>query len=188
MDNDYELLYLAHEDIDLVVELLYKKYKNIIYYKSIKYCHSNSSIEEYLNEAKITLQEAVVKYRDDIPFIKFLNICLDNNLLNYKKSQKRKKYKILNESISLDETNNNINYESHVDKKNPEENLIEKQNYIELKEKILNKLTWKEELVFNLKEQNYSAKEISEITDNNLRTVYNIIKRIQNKMTKVMSN
>ena len=32
------------------------------------------------------------------------------------------------------------------------------------------------------------AREISEITDNNLRTVYNIIKRIKDKTIKLMSN
>ena len=39
-----------------------------------------------------------------------------------------------------------------------------------------------------LKEQNYTVLEISEITGNKLRTVYNIIKRIQDKTIKLMSN
>ena len=60
--------------------------------------------------------------------------------------------------------------------------------YLELKEKILSKLSWKEELIFTLKEQNYTNKEISEITDNSLRTVYNIINRIKNKVSNIVSN
>ena len=32
MDNDYELLYLAKDD-DQVKDLIYQKYKNLIYYK-----------------------------------------------------------------------------------------------------------------------------------------------------------
>lgn len=35
MDNDYELLYLAKDD-DQVKDLIYQKYKNLIYYKSSK--------------------------------------------------------------------------------------------------------------------------------------------------------
>ena len=71
---------------------------------------------------------------------------------------------------------------------NPEEMFINKINYINLKQKILNQLTWKEELVFELKEQNYQPKEIAEITDNNKRNVYNIIKRIKEKISNIMSN
>ena len=33
MDNDYELLYLAKDD-DQVKDLIYQKYKNLIYYKA----------------------------------------------------------------------------------------------------------------------------------------------------------
>ena len=36
MDNDYELLYLAKDD-DQVKDLIYQKYKNLIYYKARKY-------------------------------------------------------------------------------------------------------------------------------------------------------
>ena len=34
MDNDYELLYLAKDD-DQVKDLIYQKYKNLIYYKNL---------------------------------------------------------------------------------------------------------------------------------------------------------
>ena len=37
MDNDYELLYLAKDD-DQVKDLIYQKYKNLIYYLKIHVC------------------------------------------------------------------------------------------------------------------------------------------------------
>ena len=61
-------------------------------------------------------------------------------------------------------------------------------NYNKLKKTIISKLTWQEELVFKLKEQNYKPKEISEIIDNNQRTVYNIISRIRKKVSSIVSN
>ena len=61
-------------------------------------------------------------------------------------------------------------------------------NYNKLKKTIISKLTWQEELVFKLKEQNYKPKEISEIIDNNQRTVYNIINRIRKKVSSIVSN
>ena len=47
MDNDYELIYLAKEDENLK-EVVYQKYKNLIYKKIIKYSNLNN-IEDYLN-------------------------------------------------------------------------------------------------------------------------------------------
>lgn len=188
MENDYELLYLAKEDTEMVVNILYKKYYKILYSKALKYSSPNQSIEDYLSEAKISLYKAVETYQDKCSFITYLNKCLDCNLSNYKKSLNRNKHKLLNEAVSIDDEKIDLKIQIDDERYNPEKLVLEELNYIELKEKILNKLTWKEELIFNLKEQNYTSKEIAEITDNNLRTVYNIISRIQNKVSKVMSN
>ena len=97
------------------------------------------------------------------------------------------KNKILNESISYENNNERI-LELESNKYNPEVNLFNDYDYSSLRNKIIEVLTWEEELIFNLKEQNYTVLEISEITGNKLRTVYNIIKRIQDKTIKLMSN
>lgn len=188
MDNDYELLYLAKEDTETIVDILYEKYKKVLYSKVQKYNSSNINTQDYLNEAKLSLYEAVENYQDDCTFLTYLNICLDNSLSNYKKSLSRKRHKILNDAISLEDDLALPALQINDERYNPEKLLLEEQEYLELKTKILDKLTWKEELIFNLREQNYTSKEISEITDNNLRTVYNIISRIQNKVAKLMSN
>lgn len=186
MDNDYELLYLAKEDIDTVAEVIYQKYKGLIYSKSLKYSPSQLLIQDFLNEAKLSLYEAIENYQDKYNFNTYLGSCLDNNLYNYKKAILRNKNKILNEAISIDKI---IETDLNQDEKyNPEINLFEEYDYEDLKNKILEKLTWKEELVFNLVEQNYTNKEISKITDNSLRTVYNIINRIKNKVSSIVSN
>lgn len=188
MDNDYELLYLAEEDIEGVVDILYKKYKNIIYFKALNYCKSNISLEDYINIGRQSLYNAVENYKDDYPFIIYLNICLDRSFSNYKKSLERNKHRLLNDAISLDNAEFEIINKMDDERFNPEKILLEESSYINLREKIIDKLTWKEELIFTLKEQNYTNKEISEITDNSLRTVYNIIKRIQNKTIKIVSS
>lgn len=188
MNNDYELLYMTGEDKELVEQLLYKKYKNLIYWKARKYSSSSIFFEDYLNEAILALYEAIDNYQDKYKFTTYLNTYIDRSLSNYRKSLSRKKHKILNEAISIDNeeiTKINILQDN---KNNPETKIFDESNYNKIKNKIINKLTWQEELVFLLKEQNYTNKEISEITDNKLKTVYNIIKRIQRKMSKVVSN
>ena len=84
------------------------------------------------------------------------------------------KNKILNESISYENNNERI-LELESNKYNPEVNLFNDYDYSSLRNKIIEVLTWEEELIFTLKEQNYTVLEISEITGNKLRTVYNIL-------------
>lgn len=183
MDNDYELIYLAKEDENLK-EVVYQKYKNLIYKKIIKYSNLNN-IEDYLNESRLIVYETIDNYIDKAPFIVYLNKCLDSRIYNYYCKTTQEDKLIPSNSISLDKAEIKGIATSI---ENPEEMFINKINYINLKQKILNQLTWKEELVFELKEQNYQPKEIAEITDNNKRNVYNIIKRIKEKISNIMSN
>ena len=56
MYNDYELLYLAKEDIETIINILYKKYKHILYHKAIKYSSNiNLEIIVYLINYRILL-------------------------------------------------------------------------------------------------------------------------------------
>lgn len=188
MYNDYELLYLAQENNDDAVNELRKKYNSLLHAKALSYNRSSHiDIKELLNEAELSFYKAVDSYIDKNTFNTYLNKVIDNNLTNYIAKHNNTKNKILNESVSY-EYNNEKSIGVGSNKYNPEISLFNEYNYFELRQRILNKLTWKEELIFVLKEQNYTASEISKITDNSLRTVYNIIKRIQNKTIKLMSN
>ncbi len=188
MYNDYELLYLAQENNEDAVNKLRKKYNSLLYAKALSYNRSSHiDIKELLNEAELSFYKALDSYIDKNTFNTYLNKVIDNNLTNYIAKHNNTKNKILNESVSY-EYNNEKSIGVGSNKYNPEISLFNEYNYFELRQRILNKLTWKEELIFVLKEQNFTASEISKITDNSLRTVYNIIKRIQNKTIKLMSN
>ena len=171
MDNDYELLYLAKDD-DQVKDLIYQKYKNL---------------EDYISEGTIALYETIDNYRDTTPYNIYLNRCLDNALKNVFRKNNTKKSRVLSEATSLNSTDY-LNISSYDKKYDPELQVFEEYNYNKLKKTIISKLTWQEELVFKLKEQNYKPKEISEIIDNNQRTVYNIINKIRKKVSSIVSN
>lgn len=188
MDNDYELLYLLKEEPEEILSILYKKYNSVLLSKIKKYNKWNINSDDYLNIARLSLYEAAENYHDNNKFSTYLNTCLDRSLSNYKKTLNRNKHKLLNEAISIEDDQIDLGLNLNDKRYDPEKLLFEESNYQELKEKILSKLSWKEELIFTLKEQNYTNKEISEITDNNLRTVYNIINRIKNKVSNIVSN
>lgn len=188
MDNDYELLYLAQEHNEDAIELLYKKYYPLIYRKAMHYNKkSNILLDDYLNEAILTFYNAIDNYLDQNSFKTYLNICLDSSLKNYYKRETRQKNKILNEAIPLNDDKEERTIILTDSSLNPEKLIEAEENYENFKKSIIDKLTWQEELVFNLRIENYSPKEISKITDNNLKTVYNIIKKIENKIVKLVS-
>lgn len=188
MKNDYELLSLVKENNLEAVNALYKKYHLLLYKKALKYSKNYPHyLGDFLNEAELSFYKAIENYKGDKGFTKYLDYCLDNALLNYLKTLNSKNNQILNRALPLEEKLLPINEVEHK-RYNPEIMLIEDLNYHNLKNKILKSLTWKEELIFVMREQNFSPKEISQITDNNLKNVYNIIKRVQEKVTNVMSN
>ena len=188
MYNDYELLYLAQENNEDAVNELRKKYNSLLYAKALSYSRSSHiDIKELLNETEVAFYKAIDNYIDKNTFNTYLNKVIDNNLTNYIAKHNVTKNKILNESISYENNNERI-LELESNKYNPEVNLFNDYDYSSLRNKIIEVLTWEEELIFTLKEQNYTVLEISEITGNKLRTVYNIIKRIQDKTIKLMSN
>lgn len=184
-DNDYELLYLAKENNEEIIQILFNKYKKIIYTKAKKYS-KNSNLDDLYNIAKLSFYRAIDNYRDDNPFATYLNVCLESSLSNQYKQTNTKKNKILNEAISIDDENNQILNIFYDEKQNPETIYFEDYNYQKLKNKIIKRLTWKEELIFKLRIENYSVKEISEIIDYRLQTVYSILKRIQTKISKLV--
>jgi len=189
MSNDYELLYLAKENNEDAIKILLDKYRKVLYKKAREYEHiEKTSTEDLLNIAMLSFYTSIENYQDNTKFSTYLNKCIDNSLSNYIKSQKRNKNKILNESISLEDIEDFSPKELNDIRYNPEIILFNDIEFEELKNKIIEKLTWKEELIFTLKIQNYTPKEIADITDNSIKNIYNTIKRIQTKVVGVMSN
>lgn len=188
MDNDYELLYLAQDNNDYAVKMLRCKYDKLLNIKTIIFSNKVAlSKKDLFNEVEMAFYKAVDTYIDDYTFSTYVSNVIDNSLLSYIKKYNRTKNIILNTAVSYDE-NPNILLLLGSNKYNPERYLFDSYDYYSLREKIVKKLSWREELVFDLKEQNYSVYEIAEITDNKPRTIYNIIKRIQSKTIKLMSN
>lgn len=176
MNEDLELINLAKNNNELALNELINKYYNTLYIKSLRY--NKNDIDIYLNEAKYSLFKAVKYYQNKTSFTTYLNRCLDRNLYDYYK-------KINSDNIN---TINDDNIEVIDNNLNPEIILMNEYNYNNLKNKIVSKLTWKEELILSLKEQNFTVKEISEIIDDKIKTIYNTINRIKTKTTKIMSN
>lgn len=188
MLNDYELLYLASEQNEDAINELLKKYYGLICYKAIKYSPSQLDTDDFINEGLLCFYEVIYNYSDvsNTKFIKYLNTCLERRMINYKKLFTRKKFCILNTAISLDEDSVDSDNLLIDNKYNPDSVLLNKEEYELLREKILKELNSNEELVFILREQNFSVKEIAKIIDMKLAEIYNIVKNIRTKIIKLV--
>lgn len=180
MNMCQELTIYKEENTSPLVEQIYNTNKKIID-KRIKYYSmtNNISKEEAIQEIKLTIYNVLKKYKGNKNFKAYLLKSIDNTLLNYiRKINTKKTLK----TISLEESKE---YEDN--RYNPEKVVIKELIYKEIRTKIISKLTWKEELIFTLKEQNFTTKEISSITDMSMSTIYNLLTKIKSKSIKYLS-
>jgi RNA polymerase sporulation-specific sigma factor len=192
--NDYELVSLAREQNEDAYYMLHEKYQPLIRKKSLKYLKylKNKGIEltDLIQECTIALEEAIYKFNsnDDSSFYTFANMCIDNQLMNEIRKQNRIKYKTLNESIPLEDENENnlINFIGD-NSNNPELDILSNENFKELYLTIIKELTDLEECVFKLKVQGFTYKEISDILDKDDKSIYNTIQRIKIKIKSLLS-
>ena len=160
---------------------IYQQYNYLINKKITLYSGYNNSLRDDLqNEITLSIYKVVSKYSDTSSSPIYLNKTIDRTLLNYLRKINSKKDKVYQESIKTD---NDQNFQDN--RYNPEQLFFEISSYNDLKRKIINELTWKEELVFTMREQNFTIEEISQVTDNCIKTVYNIINRIKKKVSNL---
>ena len=160
---------------------IYKKYNNLINRKIYLFTGYNNLFDDDLkNEITLSIYKSISKYSEDNSSPAYLNKTIDRTLLNYLRKVNNKKDKVYQESIKTD---NDQDFQDN--RYNPEQLFFEISSYNNLKRKIINELTWKEELVFTMKEQNFTMEEISQVTDNCIKTVYNIINRIKKKVSNL---
>lgn len=184
--NDYELVFLAQEENEDAINIIYKKYKPIIVKKSklaiYSTKNSGSEINDVMQEAYLGLEEAIRNFsqNDEATFYTFANLCIDRKISNYIRKMANKKNILLNEAIFIDE-----NMENYLrDTTDIENNLIRKVMKEEIINKIYDKFTTLEKEVYNLLIDGYSLAEISSKLDKDIKSIYNTIDRIKQKVKK----
>lgn len=190
--NDYELVSLAQENNEVAINILHEKYKNIIYNKSKKVfnCLQKKGLEltDVIQEATIGFEEAIAGYNqdDNALFYTFACVCIDRQLKTLLIKQSRNKHKILNEAIALDDDEEGL-YNLLSDYVTPEVELFNKEDAYQLYNNIKEILTDLEDSVFELKIQEFSYREISDILDIEIKDIYNAVDRIKNKINKILN-
>lgn len=194
--NDNELVYLCSENNEEATKIIINKYKNYIYQiinEYLKECNIiGVEVSDLYQEGLIGLLNAIHTYDEhkDVLFYTYAGTCIRTSIVSAIRKTFRQKDRILNNSYSLDkifdESENNL-YEVIKDEKNePNSLLINKENEIELLEKIRSKLSKSELEIFNLKFNGHKNEEIATIIGKDKKYVENTIFRINKKCKEII--
>lgn len=177
--NDYELLYLANEQDEDSLKILLEKYDSILksisskYYKKYKYI--GIMYDDLLQEAKISFVKALKSFNDDKSlFYSYVSLCVERHLISFCKSHNSLKNYPLNTSLCDTVLEYGENYHSEV----IENILLENERFFECK----NLLKFDQSIVFELKYNGFSYKEIAKLLDLNKSTVDGRISMIRKKI------
>lgn len=189
--NDYELVEMARQNVD-ASEVIYTKYQPLVgkIAKTIFKNNKRSGVEmkDLIQEGNIGLSHAVKYYnpnRDNL-FFTYARVCIKKAMISYVIGINRQKHKFLNTSISMEEIDNNEEFNSidkilKDDSSNPINILVDKESTIRTYELLQAKLTDFEQMVLDLRDYGLNYKEISEILDRDEKAIDNAIQRIRNK-------
>lgn len=192
--DDQELLSFIADSSEDSHEILLKKYKPLIVSTATKMISNCSNlgleIKDLIQEGYLGLNQAIDTYADDKEalFFTYAKTCIESKMISLIIASKRLKHRILNESYSLESTEDVV-YEpvSEDSTLNPEDYLIEIENMEELVSNIKEKLTPLETQVFELKINHFNYKEIANLLDKDPKAIDNAIQRIKIKVTQCMS-
>lgn len=197
--NDNELLFYISENNEDANEIIYKKYEPLIASmakKFIKSCENvGLELNDFIQEGMLGLSNAIKEFDDskDVTFFTFAKTCIERKMISLAISSKRQKHKILNESLSLEITDDEGNYSNLEyilgdNKNNPENLIINMENQKELIKKATLVLTDFEMQVFELKINDFGYKEIAEVLDKEPKAIDNALQRIKLKLKKTLNN
>ena len=191
--NDYELLYLIHQKVEIAEHELVEKYKRVIW-MLIQSClnryHPRGVEKEDLyQESLIALMEAVRSYREDYnaPFYSFVSLCVERYiktyLRKYNSQSTRQFYHCLSLDMMIADAENLYLHDVIPDEKSGQSYLSLYEN--ELEEFMNQKhdmFSIKEKQIFYLKIQGYSYDEIASRMNCNAKQVDNTIQKIKRFM------
>lgn len=195
--SDEELISLAQNGNNQVVDYLMEKYKNFVRKKAYELFMIGGDNDDLIQEGMIGLFKAVRDYnrQKDTSFFTFADLCISRQMYTAIHASKRKKHIPLNTYISLyagisEEENDEqtlMNRVYSIHDKNPEELFIDKENEGYIEEQMQENLSTFEMQVINLYLTGMSYVRIAEILERTPKSVDNAIQRIRSKLSFILS-
>lgn len=193
--EDIDLIRKAKQGDETSLELLLAKFKPLACKIARKYFLAGQDEEDLYQEAMIGLFKAEQSFNETAgqDFKSFATLCINRQIQTAVKNSNRKKNKILNESISLNNQGGIGVYESDDEEQLyfiipsssplPDDELIYKEKVDEIKNAIDQKLSTYERKVLSLYLKGLSYKEMGQILEKETKSIENCLSRIKSKLS-----
>lgn len=169
--NDYEVMYMIRENDEEARNLMFQKYHPSIkkiaykYYDFAKKC--GSELEDLIQEGMIALNKAIDSYQESsgVLFYTYVTLCIERHLITYCRNISSYRHASLNNNVG-DDILFNIS-----DSKNGIEDFFSEKLEEEMFIYYKNLLNFKFSIVFELRYNGFSYKEIGNLLDLPISTI-----------------
>lgn len=193
--SDEEAVEQCHQGDTLAEEYLLDKYKNFVRSKARSYFLIGADHEDIVQEGMIGLYKAIRDYRPEklSSFRAFAELCITRQIITAIKTATRQKHIPLNSYISLnkplydeesDRTLMDVIMEGRVS--NPEEIIINREDLININERIKDVLSGLEQEVLSAYLDGKSYQEIAESLGRHVKSIDNALQRVKRKLEKYL--
>ena len=192
--SDEEIVTLAEND-DFALEYLLHKYKNFVRAKARSYFLIGADKEDIVQEGMIGLYKAVRDYDAEkkASFRAFAELCITRQIITAIKTATRQKHQPLNSYVSL----NKPVYEEESERmlvdiiaaskvSNPEEIVIDQEDYASMEEEIAKMLSSLENQVLTYYLHGLSYQQIARLLGRHEKSVDNALQRAKGKIDKFL--
>lgn len=193
--TDEELVLKAQKNDEASVNLLLTRYKHLVNKIARSYFLADGDSEDILQEGMIGLYKAIINFdpKKNVSFKTFASTCIRHQLQSAIKVSSSEKNKILSSAISisdspLDEEDGDLEIFIPSSLPSPDDKVLEKERFKEIKDKIIDTLSALELKVLSLYLKGYSYQEISSLSGLSKKSIDNALTRIKNKLAFLKNN
>lgn len=187
--TDEDLVARFHKGDKSTLDILLTRYKNLVKAKAKSYYVVGGDPDDLIQEGMIGLYKAVLNFdltKND-NFASFATLCIVRQLQTAIKTAGRQKHMLLNESLSLDNTDQGDSYMENlpdIRENNPEALFLGRESLRDTKAFIKQNLSELEHNVLSLHMEGKTHAEIANSLNKNLKSIDNTLQRIRKKLGK----
>lgn len=195
LKTDEEIVEAVREGYSEALEYLINKYKNFVRAKARSYFLIGADREDIVQEGMIGLYKSIRDFRGDklASFKAFAELCITRQIITAIKTATRQKHIPLNSYVSLDKPI----YDEESDRTlldvlsgskvtDPEELMINKEEFIGLEDKMGEILSDLERKVLMLYLDGRSYQEIAVDLDRHVKSIDNALQRVKRKLERYL--
>ncbi len=193
--TDEDLVHYIHAGDNEALEFLIHKYKHFVRAKARSYFLIGADREDIVQEGMIGLYKSIRDFRGDklASFKAFAELCVTRQIITAIKTATRQKHIPLNSYVSLDKPI----YDEDSDRTlldvicgnkvtDPEELIINQEEYDDIEEKMGEILSELERRVLRLYLDGRSYQEIAEELDRHVKSIDNALQRVKRKLERYL--